>query len=99
MFKKWFYNDYTDYYIVEKMNKNVCGETISTYYSIKYKKCRFGIKYYTYWGFYNDYTYTDSSKENLIKNYKQVISSTVTNIIKENICENCINSLNITKSL
>lgn len=86
MFKKWFYTDYTDYYIVEIINKNICGEIISTCYSIKYKKCRFGIKYYTNWEYYNDYSYWDNSKENLIKLYKSNISSTITNIIKEDIC-------------
>lgn len=95
--KKWFYNDYTDYYIVEIINKNVCGEVISTYYGIKYKICRFGIKYYTYWeDGYAESTYWDNLKENLIKLYKSKISSTITNIIKEDICNS---NLPLNKSL
>ena len=97
MFKKWFYNDYNDYYIVEEINKNVCGKEISTYYKLKYKKCRFGIKYYSYfkehiWGMGDSYysTYCLKDKQELIDKYKGCVVFKQVNIIKENICESIL---------
>ena len=46
--KKYFYNDYDDFKIIEYQDFNRLNEKIGEpYYKIKFAKIRFGIKYYS----------------------------------------------------
>lgn len=90
---KWFRKDLTDYRVVEEVSKNVCGETIKTWFYIEYAVYTFGIKRYkpferadyTLDGVHR-YTYYSESKEFIIGEFKKMKASETKIIHNDKIC-------------
>lgn len=81
--QSFFKCDYKDYYIEEKIDRNVCGEEVgrgyTLFYAVRYPFNKLKKKYVKFgW---------ESTKEQMITRYKEKVISSQTTIIHEDICE------------